>query len=751
MHSRFVEPHSSERPPECSGGGRRCRGAPLCAAASLLVLLAASGCNSGGSAGGSGKSGDPGSANGSVSGVAVTALPNNRFQVDFVLSSNSREELGVDLEYSEDMGTTYSPGTTQSPPISGSSPPAGTTPALYLGTPSGTSHSLVWLANSDLTDLQQHDLVVRLTPYDPGSGDRGTSATSASFGIGANSPPVVTSVSTPAATVGGRVTFDYTTQDPEADHVRIEAQYSLDGGVSFSDATLGGGDGTDSLATSGTGIPHTIQWHAQEDVPETFDGNVQFRIRALDTDTGPYDASGIFSIRTHAPIVDLLTVNRIPRAMNGSTTFRDTSGKDRSFTLALPESGFVIWVEFSLHPSGAAVDPAGVELSNSSPIGGGAASGGYDADADFGALASVDVPGGVATMTVGSNLAFATGAHTLTVRIRDVLGNVSQDFTHGFDTLAATNSRRPFEHTDRWSLEFTRDNFSISSSIDASGDVSINTGAGANGVSDFVEDLRVLGLNSESPPPAATSANLNDVAREWVKETVVGHLNTFFGHDFDGNTTADSVNIEFHLVPPPGSHSRIAIGGDDPVPGFTIGRAEYDYRNSWDNNNTDSDLGVFTTNLIEFYINSSFTFRAAFDALIPGRGTPLGFHADDVTVLSPGFDRFSGTNTQSENDRYDDILDAVDALARVVATILAHEIGHSVGLVANGAPAAGLFGGESDASFAGPYTTAFHLDTNGNNIMAAAVGFSGAVQTGSAAPAFNEMNLAYLQERILLD
>jgi len=35
--------------------------------------------------------------------------------------------------------------------------------------------------------------------------------------------------------------------------------------------------------------------------------------------------------------------------------------------------------------------------------------------------------------------------------------------------------------------------------------------------------------------------------------------------------------------------------------------------------------------------------------------------------------------------------------------------------------------------------------------MAVTISFSGTIRTGTAAPFFNELNLAYMQERILLD
>jgi hypothetical protein len=713
----------------------------------FAVGISAIPCGCGGG-GGSGSGSNGGfQANGAVSDVDVVYDGSYRFTVTFDLSASSAQELGIDVEFSEDHGLSFAAATTHAAGA-GSAAAAGASPT-FTATPSGQPCSLVWAADSDLASLQQHDLVLRITPYSPSSGGRGASATSDVFGLGGNTAPAVAAISTPAAAVGGWVEFRITLSDAESDFVDVEAQYSLNGGSAFATATLG--DGAAALVAAPGGTEHTIRWHAQADVPESFSSNAVFRIRAADTEAGAFLPGGRFTVNTHAPSIDLLTADQIPAEMNGSESYLSSSGQMKEFQLLLPESGFVLWLEFSRHANGAALAPDGVELSSAGPVGGGAAQGGFDAGEDFGALVAVDAPALLGELAIVPELRFEAGDHTVTARARDVLGNVSESRSFTFRSKKASAATRPFESTDRWHLDFTRDNFTITSNTAPTGTVTITSTMQANGIDDFVEDLRIIGLNSAAPPQAAVDAGLNAVARDLIVGAVLGQLNTFFGREYDGSSTPDAANVQFFASPPSGTISRIAIGGDDPIPGYTIGRAEFDYRNAWSNDNTDADLGVFTNNLIDFYINSSFTFKSRFDALVPGRGTPLGFHAADVAVLAPEFDRYSGQNSSAENARYDEIFSAIDAFSRAVATILAHEIGHSIGLVANGAPSAGLFGGEHNASFAGPYTTSFHLDTAGNNIMAAAISFSGAVQTGAGAPAFNAMNMAYLRERLILE
>ena len=73
-----------------------------------------------------------------------------------------------------------------------------------------------------------------------------------------------------------------------------------------------------------------------------------------------------------------------------------------------------------------------------------------------------------------------------------------------------------------------------------------------------------------------------------------------------------------------------------------------------------------------------------------------------------------------------------------------------MGLVANGPPSRGLFGGERNASFAGPFTNPFHLDTSANDIMASSLSFADALLDGAAGPTFTRLSKAYLLGRVRL-
>ncbi len=109
---------------------------------------------------------------------------------------------------------------------------------------------------------------------------------------------------------------------------------------------------------------------------------------------------------------------------------------------------------------------------------------------------------------------------------------------------------------------------------------------------------------------------------------------------------------------------------------------------------------------------------------------------------------------ERKDPRIDEIDAALQALARLVAVVTAHECGHSMGLVANGPMPNGLYGddathfplsGTQPASNANGHIQNTSLFPVGaQNVMSPAINFDAAQ---SAATIFNSLNKAYLQER----
>ncbi|MBN1419370.1 MAG: hypothetical protein JXP34_11370 [Planctomycetes bacterium] len=665
-----------------------------------------------------------------VTDLRVTFPSDDEARIDLSLSVPDGREVELVAEYSEDLGRRFAEATLIDAPAS-----------VEPEDPSPARYSLRWRYKSDLSHIPQGDVVFRVTPRERATGRMGESDVSAVFEVGTSTAPRVLSVDVPATLAGARVPISIVVADDESDVATLDVRYRT--AVDWVPAS--GADPDAAICeTSPGGTAHTFVWDATG-IGEGLVRNVQFRVAAADARAGEPCLSAPFDLNLIPPEIERLTVNGIPAEMNGSIPCLGTDGVEHAFRLALPPHGFTIDIDYTIQPGGSAIDPSTLRVSVDCPLGGGPIAGGLAAGSELAERFSAAAR--EAHWEVPESLSLPPGTHTLRASIGDLLGNRSAEAALTVDIATASAVLRPFDTVDRWYLDFRRDNFSISATPSGD-DVIVDARYGANGTADFLEDLAVVGLRATSE--RADAAGASDRVTAWVQDEIATALGGHFGEIEEGGEITPQVGIRFSVASPYEAQSRIAIGGDDVVPGYTIGRAYYDYRNGARESNTAPDLGIFTTNLIQFYINSSYTFRLYFDALTPGRGIPVGEHPLDARVLAADFDRLGAENQADENARFDHVMTAAEGFARVVATILAHEIGHSVGLVANGRPSAGLFGAETAASFAGPYTNSFHLDTPGNNIMASAIGFGSAVATGIGRARFNEINWAYLQEKILL-
>ena len=129
-------------------------------------------------------------------------------------------------------------------------------------------------------------------------------------------------------------------------------------------------------------------------------------------------------------------------------------------------------------------------------------------------------------------------------------------------------------------------------------------------------------------------------------------------------------------------------------------------------------------------------FASRFIKLVPDmEGMPVGTNPLDPIVTDRNFDVDSATSSQTQ--RYFDIFDAADDWATATGVILAHEIGHSIGLVASGAPPEGLHG---DLSLHNS-----HPDIG--NVMSSAVSYESIVNLEYH---FRDISIAYLRHRLML-
>lgn len=504
---------------------------------------------------------------------------------------------------------------------------------------------------------------------------------------------------------------------------------------------------------------------------------------------------------TTAPTIDAVVLADLPSSLDGSTTYipgpddANASGPSAAaFDAYLPTSGWTVRVRFS--DLGTGVDPATFSAKASAAVGSTAA------NAEL--ASKFTVTGTEATWTILSTDAIAAGDDvTLTFTIRDRSNNLSSSSVVTFDTVALDTTASgagggdhdPFDTRETWVLRFDRDVYSGTFST-ASTTQQLTTTAASNGVPDIEEALRLNGLQSTNMTTAAaatvngSSTGTNAIVVRLFQERVRASMRVRFGIAEDGATSANSANIEFLLPGEKGSltglpawssssasvssnaYSEMDIGGDTTANSSqtgtftTLGRATSDTRNRGREANINNastvsnNVGVFAINIFKGTANLSTGFKwntrvtSKFQAA--KGGTPVGEHAEDDDVLAGAFDRTSTNNTQAQNDRYDAIMDAIEACAMSISGVTAHEIGHSVGLVADSGPKKGMMGNVhhtntfTEATASSNNTTA-HMNYLGNDIMSPASSVDDRTATGLDIMRFSPYDLNYLLHRQVHD
>jgi hypothetical protein len=473
-----------------------------------------------------------------------------------------------------------------------------------------------------------------------------------------------------------------------------------------------------------------------------------------------------------------LTVNRIPAPMNGSASFVNLAGKTESFRLTVPRHTFAVDVLWR----GTAARPETLEVTASVDLGSGSAV--LPAGTDLGSRFVRQ--GEQARWLVPQEAALPLGPVTLHARMNE--GGSPRESSLTIDAAEKTFLLDPFRLDDVWLLVFSQDLYTITRAVGASGDLAITSTPQSNGLPDFEDDLRAIGFGTAQMLPAAAATQrfgatgTNAIVRTWVQREMLKTLRLVFGRNADGTANVDSVGIVFYLEGDPGapslaqyklqvlqggegakSFSAIAIGGGDPTRAYLGMSKTIDLRNVRNEDNLGPLYGVFTTKAIATLVDKlasdpaiKLLFQTIFGDFVPELGQggkPVGEHPLDAQILAESFD--PKTAPMDAATRYQRLSFLVETLGRLAGALTAHEIGHSLGLVANGPPPHGLFGGEKNASFVDSgRTTSGHIDTGGFDLMAAGPGSAPTAPINFAqylgTPRFNELSLSYLQGRVLL-
>ena len=364
-----------------------------------------------------------------------------------------------------------------------------------------------------------------------------------------------------------------------------------------------------------------------------------------------------------------------------------------------------------------------------------------------------------ARVLIDDETAFADGARVLCVAAVGGPGGTTSA-AYAFDAATLPLELDPFDAPDQWLITTSRDMFRITveTRLDKTAQVDSTYVPGGSGVPDLDEALRVLGLFTAEAPEAATVIRAHLLAR------VRANVHRFFGLSggdllaprirlaFEGTIEAEPyLRMDAEALDAAGV-SRIALGGDgspaDQRAG-TFGRALVDWNNQDTEDDTVYGLGVFPTALVRAALNQPIAV-VLLESLRPDLGgVPFGAHPGDVYFI--GMDGIPDTLPPIDgiDDRafYYDLI--VNFTALGLASILTHEIGHSLGLVPYGPPPLGLFAGV-DVDFVDTIAPDAHIDTAGLNIMQTGGSANIGAILGGEDPLFEPLSIAYLRRMLVV-
>lgn len=524
--------------------------------------------------------------------------------------------------------------------------------------------------------------------------------------------------------------------------------------------TDAGSDVTDEPAEdTGGDVLDAADGREEPDASDLADGS------DLETDSADMGPTDVIEEPVPDPEPDgppglLLTVNEIPAEMNGSVPYNHRDTGPSEFTLLLPTHGFTI--DLMLDREARFIDPDLTELMCDQAVG----IGDDTVDADdrlAGELVARDTH---LRWLVPQELSFPEGRATCQARVTNFDGEESEWSSVTFDTTPMTEALHPFDPAEVALVTFTRDNYDIAVEGDFFTPV-LTVVDGADGEEDFVEDLRLIGFQGdESGEGAATFegrgvVGMNAYMREWVIAETMAQVRELFsldpetGEPFNADSVLLSIYWDGDQDAPDyasgwdGTYTVHGVGGDhtsDWPNTFGLASA-IDINNTEFQDNGEMPYGAFTTHLARVFIENGAA-RAILRSFLPISGVPMGEGDYDVQILAEDFDPFSVP--PEIRRRRNDLHQQIELYTKGVASLIAHELGHTFGLVASGPPPTGLFGGIYDDDWMLSPMDGSHIDVEGMNVMQSGGSIFAQPEAIFGEVSFNALNLAYLRGRLIV-